>query len=112
MSPLTPASLFDDMFMNFINLKKSAFGLMDFFLMASPVAYGSSPAKERIRAAAATYPVDAATLDPLTHCTELGIKPTLCSDSSRCGWILNPLCHSRNSQITTSIKRKWEPHNQ
>ena len=43
--------------------------------MAAPVAYGSDQARDWIQATAATHAMAAATLDPLTHCTEPGIKP-------------------------------------
>ena len=41
-----------------------------------------------------TYTTTAATLDPLTHCARMGIKPTLYSNQSCCYQILNPLHHS------------------
>ena len=43
--------------------------------MATPMTYGSSRARDRIQAAAATYATAKATLNPLTHCARLGIKP-------------------------------------
>ena len=49
--------------------------LFFFFFMAAPIAYGSSQAKEYIRATAAIYAGAAATPDPLTYCTRLGIEP-------------------------------------
>ena len=47
-----------------------------FFLMATPMTYGSSQAREFIKATAATYSTAAATPDPLTHYSRSGIKPT------------------------------------
>ena len=46
-----------------------------FFFIAAPLAYGSSQAGDQIQAAVVTYAIAVATLDPLTHCTGLGIKP-------------------------------------
>ena len=43
--------------------------LLFYFLMATPLAYGSSWARDQIRVTAV------ATLDPLTHGTGPGIKP-------------------------------------
>ena len=45
--------------------------------MAAPKTFGSSPAKDWIWAAAATYTTAVVTLDPLTHCAWQGIKPVL-----------------------------------
>ena len=44
------------------------------FLTTAPKAYGSSWAKDRIRATAVTCATAAAILDPLTHCAEPGIE--------------------------------------
>ena len=46
-----------------------------FYFMATPMAYGSSPARDQIQASALTDGTAAATPDPLTHCAGLGIKP-------------------------------------
>ena len=46
-----------------------------FFLMATPEAHESSWARDPIRALAATCATVAATADPLTHCTGLGVEP-------------------------------------
>ena len=63
-------------------------------IWGTPTAYGSSGARDWIQATAA------AMLDPLTHCTGLGIEPAhLCSDPSCCIQILNPLLHGRNSYL-------------
>ena len=43
--------------------------------MAVPVAYGSSPARDWIQAAANSYTTAVATPDLLTHCIKLGIEP-------------------------------------
>ena len=67
------------------------------FLMAAPMTYGSSWAKNWIWAVAATYTTASAMPDPLTHCTGHGLNPCLCSELSHFDWILNPLHHSRNS---------------
>ena len=45
--------------------------------MATLKAYGSSQARDRIRAAAMTYAAAAAMLDPLIYYTGLGTEPTL-----------------------------------
>ena len=42
------------------------------FLRAAPKAYGSSWARDWIRAAAVTYAIAMTMLDPLTHCTTVG----------------------------------------
>ena len=69
--------------------------------MVTPMAYGSSWARDWIWAAAVTYTAAVATMDPLTHWAGLGwgSNLSLCSDLSHCSWILNPLHHSRNSCI-------------
>ena len=46
-----------------------------FTFMATPVAYGSSSARDWIWVTAATYTAAAAMLDPLTQWTMLGVKP-------------------------------------
>ena len=43
--------------------------------MAAPSAYGSSRARSWIQATSATYATAGATMDPLTHCAGLEIKP-------------------------------------
>ena len=43
--------------------------------MATPVAYGSSQARDCIPATAETYAVAVATLDPLTHGAWPGMEP-------------------------------------
>ena len=45
------------------------------FLMAAPVAYGRSQARDEIWAVALNYAVAVAMPDPLTHCARLWIKP-------------------------------------
>ena len=50
--------------------------------MAALVTYGSSWAREGIRVAAMIYSTATAMLDPLTHCTKLGIKSYLHSNPS------------------------------
>ena len=40
--------------------------------MVAPVAYGSSQARERIRAANVTYATAMAMLDPFIHCATVG----------------------------------------
>ena len=45
-----------------------------FFLMAVPMAYGSSQTRGWIWASAMTYAATAAMLDPLTYCAQLGIE--------------------------------------
>ena len=67
-------------------------------LMVAHMAYGSSPARDWIRAAAVIYAAAAATLDPLTHCARLGSEPHLCSEPSHWSQILNPLFHGWNSK--------------
>ena len=67
-------------------------------LMAKPVAYGSSWARDWIWAMDATYTTAVTTEDPLTHCASQGSYLGLCSDLNHWSWILNPLCLSRNSQ--------------
>ena len=69
-----------------------------FFLMSALVAYGSSWARDQIWVTALTYAAAQATLDPLAHCTGQGSNPLLCSHPRCCSQILNPLCHSGNSQ--------------
>ena len=54
--------------------------------MATPAAYGSSWARDWMWATAATYAV--AVLNPLTHCTGLGIKPTSLQWPQSLYWIL------------------------
>ena len=51
------------------------FGFLLLFI-AAHTAYGSSWARDWIRATAVTYITATATLDPLTHCARPGIKPT------------------------------------
>ena len=46
-----------------------------FFFMATPMAYGSSLARDWIQAASVTYATAVAIPVPLTHCTGLRIKP-------------------------------------
>ena len=41
--------------------------------MAAPAAYGSPQARDWIQATAVTYATAAATPDPSTHCTRLGV---------------------------------------
>ena len=48
---------------------------------------------------AATSIIAAARLDPLTHWPGWGLNPQLYSDLSSCSQILNPLHHSRNSNL-------------
>ena len=60
--------------------------------MATPEAYGSSRARDCIRAMAVTYAAAVATPQP-----GRGPNPHLHSDESQCSRILNPLGHSRNS---------------
>ena len=53
-------------------------GFLNFYLfifMAAPGAHGSSWARDRIQAAAATYAKAVAMPDPLTHCPRPGIEP-------------------------------------
>lgn len=47
-----------------------------FNVMAVPMEYGSSWARDGIQPAAVTYTTGAVTPDPLTHCARLGIKLT------------------------------------
>ena len=61
--------------------------------MASPVALGSSQAKDQ----AAIYTTAVATLDPLTHRPGPGIKQCLHGDLSHCAQIPNTLSQSRNA---------------
>ena len=60
------------------------------------VAYASSWARDWIWATAATYTTMVASLDPLTHCTQLGLNTQL----SCCSQILNLLHHSRKPQTS------------
>ena len=69
--------------------------------MATPAAYGGSQAKDYSRTTAATYAL--ATWDPLTRYTSLGLNLHLHGDASPSSQILNPLHHSRNSLVDTSI---------
>ena len=65
-----------------------------FFLMATPLTYGSSWSWDWIWA---IYVTAAAILDPLTHGACWGSNPCLHSNQSCCSEILNPLHHSRHS---------------
>ena len=49
-----------------------AFYSKNIFLMAVPVAYGSSRARDQIWAAAENYAITKAVQNPLTHCPEAG----------------------------------------
>ena len=62
-----------------------------FFFMATPMAYGSSQARDWVWASVET------TL-PLAHCAGQGIETKPQGDLSHCSWILNPLHHSVNSK--------------
>ena len=77
------------------------FFFLIFSFSAAPAAHGISWARDRIQAAAATYTTAAATLDPLSHCTGLGIKPAPPQRQCR---ILNVVYHRRNSG---SLFNKW-----
>ena len=66
-----------------------------FFLMAAPVAYGSSQARGWIWAAAASCAIAVATWDSLTHCTGLELNLHLCSDLRCCSHILNHCATAR-----------------
>ena len=68
------------------------------FFVATPTAYGSLQARDRIQATAATYTTATATLDPLTHCSR-GSNTHLQSHPSHCSQILNPMHHGGNSYI-------------
>ena len=68
-----------------------------FFQMTAPVAHGSSGARDWIPAATVTYSAAVAVPEPLTCCRGPGIKPMPWHNQSHCSWILNSLCHSRNS---------------
>ena len=84
-----------------------AFFFFFFFLMTAFKPYGSSQARDWIWAVAATH------LDPLTYCTELGIKLHLHSDLGCYSQILNPLHHSGNSvpKFYTQGSNLWaEPY--
>ena len=65
-------------------------GFFFFFLIRAPTVYGSSHARDWIWAAAETYTVAVAQCSGAQTCTSS-------SDLSCCSWILNSLCHSRNS---------------
>lgn len=56
-------------------------------------------AREWIQAISVTYAPTVAMLDPLTHCSGLGIEPTPLCDLRHCNVILNTLYHSRNSEV-------------
>ena len=73
-----------------------------FFNFWPPHGLWSFWARDQIQAAVATYTTTAATLDPLTHCARLGIKPV----SWRCRDAADPLHPSRNSSITLFLKKK------
>ena len=71
-----------------------------FLFMAKPVAYRRKfLGQESNLSAAATYAAVTAMSDPLTHCFGWWLNPNFCSDLSCCSGILNPLCHSGNSDI-------------
>ena len=67
------------------------------FLMASPIAYGISWARDWI------WVTTIAPLDPSTQCTGLGIEPPPPQQPKLLRWILNPLHHSRNSSEVLSL---------
>ena len=71
-----------------------------FFKTAAPKAYKSSQARDWTWAIVVTIAL--ATQDPLTHCTGLGIEPVPLQWPKPLQWILNPLCHSRNSYLPVS----------
>ena len=75
------------------------FNFIYLVLIATPVAYGSSQARGRIPAAAATYTTAVSTPDPLTHNTGWGSILCLHNNRNCCSQILNPLHHSGNSSI-------------
>ena len=50
---------------------------LPFFLMAAPVAYGRSLARDWIQATATTYATSVATLDPLTTALGRGLPKLL-----------------------------------
>ena len=68
------------------------------FLMAAPTAYGSSPARDRIQAEAATYPCCSSTGSFNSPGWAGDRNPCLCSNLSHCSWILNSLHHSLSSE--------------
>ena len=57
-----------------INTNPSQIFFLFFFLMATPIVYGSSLLRDRIGATTVTYTTAVATPDPLTHCTGPGIE--------------------------------------
>ena len=67
-----------------------------FVFMATPVAYGSSQARERIQVAAA-HLHHSCSKASFNTAPGWGLNLHLHSPPSHCSWILNPLCHSRNS---------------
>ena len=93
--------LFQDTYLLF----HSPFDLLGFFLfvcfiiffMATPLACGSSQARDWIWAAAVSYTAAVAMPDTLTHCAKLGTAHTPLQQASSYSRILNPLCDSENS---------------
>ena len=75
------------------------------FLMATPTAYGSSPARDWIQGTTVTHTSAVAMPDLLTHCAGLEIGPGPPSKPSHCRQILNPLCYRGNSSL--HLKSPW-----
>ena len=88
---------------NFNNTKKA--NNRAIFLWPHPQQYGNSQARDWIQAAAATYPVAVAMLDPLTHCTRPSTEQNqhLHSNPRHCSQVLNPPCHRGNSNSATFL---------
>ena len=64
------------------------------FLVAAPVAYGSSRARGRTGVAAEAYAASCSNTRSLNHWARPGIEPV---SSRRQHWVLNPLNHYKNS---------------
>ena len=67
-----------------------------FLFLATHIAYGSSQARDQIRATAVPYAIAAAMLDPFTQWTELGVESV---SPQRQNEILNTMHHSGNSDF-------------